>query len=58
MYETVGILGEYWEQSWGGGPPGDLGRASLQGGSQEFGGERGERFRNSLGTNFDYFLRF
>ena len=36
---TRGVLGAVL----GGGSPGDLGRASLQGGSQEFGGEgRGE----------------
>ena len=45
--------------SWTALPPrGDLGRAYLQGGSQEFGGEGGERLRNGLGMILLVFLGF
>ena len=52
---TRGVLGAVLG---GGGSWGDLGRASLQGGSQEFGGERGERFWKAFGRIFNDFLRF
>ena len=48
-------LGRFWKAEMGAGSPdapGDLGRAYLQGGSQESLGEGGERLRNGVGRDF------